>query len=108
MSAEGRRRSLGPWLAVVVALAVMTGALLAAPRWLSGARGGALVTWALPATRGRIAVGAATWSWSAVAELVRGRPAAIALDDVRVVDPEGTEVLAAGGITALVEVHRAP
>ena len=41
-------------------------------------------------------------------ELLHGRPAALALDGLRVLDPEGTEVLRAAHVTVAVEMGRAP
>ena len=47
----------------------------------------------LPRWRGRVHVGGGHWNWGTVISLARGRPAAIAFEDVTIIDPEGTEVL---------------
>jgi hypothetical protein len=89
-------------LVLVVVIAV------GAPIYFRGDRFGQLVERGLPETRGHTHVGGGSWSWGAVINLVRGRPAALELEDVTVIDPESTEVLHADRISARVEVHRHP
>src|SRR6476620_3049893 len=78
---------VGAVFALVFTLAVVAGIVIQEERF------GRMVTWALPATRGRISVGGGTWSWGGILALARGSPAPLDLTDVRIVDPEGTEVL---------------
>ena len=75
-----------------------------APRIVSGARFGRVAGWFLPPMRGAISVAGGRWSWGAVWALWRGRPAPLGLDGVRVVDPEGIEVLRAERIEGNVEL----
>ncbi len=93
-------------LLAVFALLVVLAA--PAPLLIRGTRFGVVVGWMLPATRGTISVGGGRWTWSAVWELVHGRPAPLALDGLRIVDPEGTEVLRAAHVTVAVEIGRDP
>ena len=92
-------------LAVIVLLIALA---IPAPLLIRGARFGTVVGWMLPATRGKITVGGGRWSWGAVWELLHGRPAPLELDGLRVVDPEGTEVLRAAHVTVAVEMGRDP
>jgi hypothetical protein len=85
-------RIAGYAAAGVVALALLVG--LTAPHLLTGARFGNIVESLLPEMRGRIDVGGGRWSWGALLALLRARPAEFALHDVRITDPEGTQVLA--------------
>ena len=89
-------------IALLIALAVP------APLLIRDARFGKVVGWMMPSTRGSITVAGGRWSWAAVWELLHGRPAPIALDGVRIVDPEGTEVLRAAHVTVAIEVGRDP
>ena len=86
--------------------ALLIGLAALAPVMIRGARFGTVVGWMLPPTRGTITVAGGRWGWGAVWALVRGRPAPLSLDGVRVTDPEGTEVLRAAHITAAVELTR--
>ncbi|HXI56555.1 MAG TPA: hypothetical protein VNO55_10890, partial [Polyangia bacterium] len=103
-----RRLTAAARIAGVVMLALALGTVVAAPRLLSGARAGWVVTRLLPETRGQILIGGAIWGWPDVWRLVRGRPASVAIDHVRIIDPEGTPVFAAERISARLEVHRSP
>ncbi len=79
-----------------------------APIYFRGERFGQLVERALPEWRGRVHVGGGHWNWGTVISLARGRPAAIAFEDVTIVDPEGTEVLHIEHVSARIEAHRKP
>jgi hypothetical protein len=92
--------------AVLVLLAIVVA--VGAPIYYRGARFGRLVEAAMPEMRGKVRVGGGSWSWGMAWALWRARPAAIALDDIVVTDPEGTEVLYARRATARVTIHRAP
>jgi hypothetical protein len=93
---------------VLVVVALLVALAAPAPWLIRGARFGTVVGWMLPAMRGKITVAGGRWTWGAVWELLHGRPAALELDGLRVVDPEGTEVLRAAHVTVGVEVGRAP
>jgi hypothetical protein len=101
-AAKVARRVAVGLLGVVIALGVT------APRVVRDARFGWVVGKALPKMRGRLQIGGGRWSWADLYALARGRPARLSLADVRVIDPEGTEVLRASRISARVEVQRKP
>ena len=82
--------------------------MLLAPRLLSGPRLGRLIERNLPALRGEIRVGGGNWTWPALWALWRGKGAPFALTDVRMFDPEGTEVFRARRLTGTVDWQRAP
>ena len=79
-----------------------------APIYFRGERFGQLVERMLPDWRGRVHVGGGHWNWGTVIALVRGRPAAIAFEDITITDPEGTEVLHIEHVSARIEAHRKP
>ena len=79
-----------------------------APIYFRGERFGQLVERMLPDWRGRVHVGGGHWNWGTVISLARGRPAAIAFEDVTITDPEGTEVLHIERVSARIEAHRQP
>ena len=89
---------------VALALVIAVGA----PIYFRGARFGELVEKLMPETRGHIHVGGGRWSWGTVIALVRQQPAPLALDDLTVTDPEGTEVLHVEQLSARIEVRRRP
>src|SRR5882757_1648444 len=101
---RGLRRRLAFSAAVLLALLLVVAAL--APWIVSGSRFGRVASWVMPATRGTVSIGGGHWSWGAAWALWRGRPAALSLDDIRVVDPEGIEVLRVEEITGTVELSR--
>jgi hypothetical protein len=94
-------------LLALLALAFAT-SMVAAPVALRGARLGWVIERALPAMRGRIEVGGGRWTWSTVYALLRGRPAPLVLENVRVTDPEGVVVLRVGRAQVRLELRRAP
>jgi len=89
-------------VALVVVIAV------GAPIYFRGARFGALVEGVLPEMRGHVHVGGGRWSWGTVIALVRQQPAPLALEDLTITDPEGTEVLHIDQLSARIEVRRRP
>jgi hypothetical protein len=91
----------------VIAVAVVIG--VGAPLVIRGALLGRVIEAMMPATRGHVRIGGGGgWSWGDLYALARGRQAAVSLDDVRVVDPEGTEVLRVRHVSAHIEVHLKP
>jgi len=91
-------------LLTLVALAVVF--VVGARVVVRGARFGRLIESTLPPMRGRVHIGGGRWTWSGAWELWRGRPAPVEIDDLRVLDPEGTEVLRIRRATARLEVNR--
>jgi hypothetical protein len=100
---SGRRRAV--WAtAFIVALSGLV--VVGVPAVVRGPRFGRIVQSALPRTRGEIRVGGGQWTWAAAWALWRGRPARLVLDDVRITDPEGTEVLRARRLTGELVIDR--
>jgi hypothetical protein len=100
---SGRRRAI--WAAAsIIALSGMVA--LGLPAVVRGPRFGRIVHRVLPETRGEIRVGGGQWTWAAAWALLRGRPARLVLDDVRITDPEGTEVLRAHRLAGELAIHR--
>ncbi len=91
-------------MTIVAALTAIVA--VSAPRVIRGPRFGRLVERFLPATRGQIHVGGGSWTWGAVIGWVRERSAHFELEDVRVIDPEGIEVLRVARLTGQVSVPR--
>ncbi|MBC8132789.1 MAG: hypothetical protein H7X95_07390, partial [Deltaproteobacteria bacterium] len=89
-------------------LSALTLAAVLAPTLIQGARFGQIIERNLPKTRGTIYVGGGTWTWRAAWALWRGTPAPFVLTDVRVLDPEGVEVLRARQLSGQLEVKRNP
>ena len=92
--------------AVLVVLAIVVA--IGAPVYYRGERFGRLIEAAMPEMRGKVHVGGGRWSWGLAWALARARPATIAIDEVSVTDPEGTEVLYARRASARVTIHRGP
>jgi hypothetical protein len=99
-------RIAGYAVAGLVVLALVT--VVVAPIYFQGPRFGRLVDSMLPKMQGQVHVGAGHWNWSTVIALVRGRPAPLELEDLTIIDPEGTEVLHVEKVSARIEVHRDP
>jgi hypothetical protein len=93
-------------LALVTAGLVLVAAVGLSPWVLRGPRLGWVVERMLPELRGKIHVGGGRWTWSTVVDLVRQRPARVSLDDLRIIDPEGREVLRVGRLSTRVELRR--
>jgi hypothetical protein len=68
-------------------------AVLAASAILQGPRLGRLIEGALPAFAGKLHIGGVTWHLRALGDLITDEPTPIAVDDLRITDPEGTVVL---------------
>src|SRR5580765_7646578 len=67
--------------------------VLAASVVLQGPRLGALITNSLPPNEGKLQIGGVTWTLGALIDIVTDRPSPITVDDLRIIDPEGTLVL---------------
>ncbi|MFL5304608.1 MAG: translocation/assembly module TamB domain-containing protein [Polyangia bacterium] len=81
-------RALAGGLIATVALVV-----LAASAVLQGPRLGRLIEGVLPPFAGKLHIGGVTWKLRALQDLVTDEPTPIAVDDLRITDPEGTVVL---------------
>ncbi|HVR60681.1 MAG TPA: hypothetical protein VMU50_02220 [Polyangia bacterium] len=97
-------------LAIIVGGLLVTLAVLAAlaPALVRGARFAWLVGKLLPPMRGHVSLGGGHVDGGAVLALLVGRPFSVVLDDLRVLDPEGTVVLASAHLSARIELHRSP
>jgi TamB, inner membrane protein subunit of TAM complex len=74
-------------------VALVAIAVLAASVVLQGPRLGAMIQGALPENRGRLMIGGVGWSLRALVDLLTDAPSPISVDDLKIVDPEGTVVL---------------
>ncbi len=68
-------------------------AVLAASVILQGPRLGRLIEGALPPFAGKLHIGGVSWRLRALGDLITDEPTPIAVDDLRITDPEGTVVL---------------
>ncbi|HEY4187536.1 MAG TPA: hypothetical protein VGP07_20835 [Polyangia bacterium] len=93
---------------LLTTVAVATLVLATAPLWFGGARFAWLVERLLPPTRGQLHVGGGSWSWGSLWAFARGRPAPLALEQVSIIDPDGTPVFRANRLTASIEVLHGP
>lgn len=107
---KGILRTAARWAVGLALVAAAAGIVagIAAPFVVRGPRFGRVVERLLPATRGQIRIGAGSWSWTMLFALARGRPTAVALDDVRVIDPAGADVLRAAHVAAVLTLDRTP
>jgi translocation-and-assembly-module (TAM) inner membrane subunit TamB-like protein len=80
-------------VAVIGLLGTVVFAVLAASVVLQGPRLGRLIEGALPASQGKMRIGGVTWHLRALVDLVTDEPSPIAVDGLRIIDPEGTVVL---------------
>lgn len=92
--------------AALIVGALLAATIAAAPRLLRGRTAGALVERLLPPMRGRAHVGAVRWNYATLTAIVRGRPVPLELEDVRLDDPSGNEVLRVGRVVGRVELGR--
>ncbi len=98
----GRRVARGVlFAAVLLATGVAT-----APLTVRGRTVGALIERLLPPMRGSVHVGGARWTYGALVGLALGRATVVELQDVRIDDPAGEEVLRAGRVVGRVELAR--
>jgi autotransporter translocation and assembly factor TamB len=72
---------------------LVTLAVLAASVVLQGPRLGHLIEGALPPNAGKLSIGGVTWHLRALSDLVTDAPSPIAVEGLKIVDPEGTVVL---------------
>jgi autotransporter translocation and assembly factor TamB len=77
----------------VGAIGLVTLAVLAASVVLQGSRLGRLIEGALPPNAGKMSIGGVTWHLRALVDLATDAPSPIAVEGLKIVDPEGTVVL---------------
>ena len=85
--------------------ALVTLAVLAASVVLQGPRLGHLIEGALPPNAGKIYIGGVTWHLRALCDLVTDAPSPIAVEGLKIVDPEGTVVLDVPYLEAKVQLR---
>jgi hypothetical protein len=92
-------------LTVVGLLGTVVFAVLAASVVLQGPRLGHLIEGALPPNQGKMQIGGVTWHLRALVDLISDEPSPIAVDDLRIIDPEGTVVLDVPHLDAKVKLR---
>ncbi|MDB4983702.1 MAG: hypothetical protein JWM82_4454, partial [Myxococcales bacterium] len=92
-------------LAVLGLLGTVAFAVLAASVILQGPRLGHLIEGALPPNAGKLSIGGVEWHLRALVDLVTDVPSPIALDGLKIVDPEGTVVLDVPHLDARVKLR---
>jgi hypothetical protein len=84
---------------------VIAFAVLAASVVLQGPRLGRLIEGALPANAGKLAIGGVTWHLRALIDIVTDVPSPVAVDGLKIIDPEGTVVLDVPHLEARVKLR---
>jgi autotransporter translocation and assembly factor TamB len=80
-------------IAVGGLLALVTVGIVAASVVLQGPRLARIIQGALPESRGKLSFGGVEWSLRALFDIITDAPSPIAVDGLRIIDPEGTIVL---------------
>jgi hypothetical protein len=92
-------------LAVLGLLGTVAFAVLAASVILQGPRLGHLIEGALPPNAGKMSIGGVEWHLRALVDIVTDTPSPIAVDGLKIVDPEGTVVLDVPHLDARVKLR---
>jgi hypothetical protein len=92
-------------LTTLALLGTVALALVAASFVLQGSRLGRLIEGALPPNRGKMQIGGVTWHLRALVDLVTDAPSPIAVDGLRIVDPDGVVVLDVPHLEARVKLR---
>jgi hypothetical protein len=92
-------------LAVLGLVGTIAFAVLAASVVLQGPRLGRLIEGALPKNAGKMYIGGVEWHLRALVDLVTDAPSPIAVDGLKIVDPEGTVVLDVPHLEARVKLR---
>jgi hypothetical protein len=87
-------------IASTIALAVLAASVV-----LQGPRLGKLVEGALPENAGKMSIGGIEWHLRALVDIVTDAPSPIAVDGLKIVDPEGTVVLDVPHLEARVKLR---
>ena len=83
-------------LAIVGIVGTISFAILGASVVLQGPRLGRLIEGALPENAGKMSIGGVEWHLRALVDIVTDAPSPIAVDNLKIVDPEGAVVLYQG------------
>jgi autotransporter translocation and assembly factor TamB len=92
-------------LTVIGIFGTLAFAVLAASVVLQGPRLGKLIEGALPPNAGKLSIGGVEWHLRALVDLVTDAPSPIAVDGLKIVDPEGTVVLDVPHLDARVKLR---
>jgi autotransporter translocation and assembly factor TamB len=92
-------------LAVAGILGTVAFAVLAASVVLQGPRLGKLIEGALPANAGKMQIGGVEWHLRALVDIITDAPSPIAVDGLKIIDPEGTVVLDVPHLDARVKLR---
>jgi TamB, inner membrane protein subunit of TAM complex len=92
-------------LTVFGLLGIVAFAVLGASVVLQGPRLGHLIEGALPANAGKLAIGGVNWHLRALLDIVTDVPSPIAVDGLKITDPEGTVVLDVPHLEARVKLR---
>jgi autotransporter translocation and assembly factor TamB len=92
-------------LTTLALLGTVALAVVAASFVLQGSRLGRLIEGALPPNRGKMHIGGVTWHLRALVDLVTDAPSPIAVDGLRIVDPDGVVVLDVPHLEARVKLR---
>jgi hypothetical protein len=79
--------------------------VLAASVVLQGPRLGKLIEGALPPNQGKLLIGGVEWHLRALVDIVTDAPSPIAVDNLKIIDPEGTVVLDVPHLDARVKLR---
>ncbi len=80
-------------------------AVLAASVVLQGPRLGKLIEGALPPNAGKLMIGGVEWHLRALVDIITDTPSPIAVDNLKIIDPEGTVVLDVPHLDARVKLR---
>jgi autotransporter translocation and assembly factor TamB len=92
-------------LTVTGILGTLAFVVLAASVVLQGPRLGKLIEGALPPNQGKLMIGGVEWHLRALIDIVTDAPSPIAVDNLKIVDPEGTVVLDVPHLDARVKLR---
>jgi autotransporter translocation and assembly factor TamB len=92
-------------LTVIGIVGTLAFAVLAASVVLQGPRLGKLIEGLLPPNAGKLSIGGVEWHLRALVDLVTDAPSPIAVDGLKIVDPEGTVVLDVPHLDARVKLR---
>src|SRR4051812_2679075 len=92
-------------LAVIGLVGTLAFVVLGASVVLQGSRLGHLIEGALPSNAGKLYIGGVEWHLRALVDIVTDAPSPIAVDGLKIVDPEGTVVLDVPHLEARVKLR---
>jgi hypothetical protein len=92
-------------LTVIGIVGTLAFVVLAASVVLQGPRLGKLIEGALPPNQGKLMIGGVEWHLRALVDIITDAPSPIAVDNLKIVDPEGTVVLDVPHLDARVKLR---